>query len=579
MKGRKYLWWGLAVLLGGGAFLWIVRLWWLPWVLQLALSRYELDRLRYEAAQWDHLAEWTFYRLRLDKGYWHLEADTVTVRIWPTQKVSLGHARFWRSSEAFGFTSSESQVPTAPRLPLAALQRFLRQVQRIDTIEVAALEIPLGATVSLNKAGSVWHAELYRDTLYLTSSGEILPDEVRLACPAGRLSTQNGSFLAWDSVSGVLQISPEGFGVQLWGYGWTAFHRRIASRQLYYDSAGVAVQGYERSDSLCLSVRPLQLPLEADLELLWDKRHSTAEVRIEIARQPHRAFLQAFPKGFWITLGQAQLEGTSALNLRLRYDPALPETLALEVDWRPEGFAIRSWPGRSPLLLRESFLYQPYRSSRQILLSPENPDYLLFRQITPYVLHAVLHSEDGLFFYHRGFQRERFVQALLENWRCRCFRRGAGTITMQLVRNLLLTREKTLARKVEEILLTALIERFGLLSKQRMAELYFNMVEWGPEVYGLTEAAHFYFAKPPHELTIPEAIFLGVLLPQPKAYRYFVERESGCAVPSLAGHFRTIARYLVLQNYLPEDSVEAIHPGRVCLQPPAWQRDTLSLVP
>lgn len=208
-------------------------------------------------------------------------------------------------------------------------------------------------------------------------------------------------------------------------------------------------------------------------------------------------------------MGQAQLEGTSALTLQLRYDPALPETLALDIDWRPEGFAVRAWPGRSPLLLRESFVYHPYRSNRQILLSPENPDYLTFRQITPYVLHAVLHSEDGLFFYHRGFQKDRFLQAVRENWRCRCFRRGAGTITMQLVRNLLLTREKTLARKVEEILLTALIERFGLLSKQRIAELYFNMVEWGPEVYGLTEAAHFYFAKPPPRPDYSRGYFSG----------------------------------------------------------------------
>lgn len=579
VKRRGYIWAAIVALFGGLALLWVVRLWWLPWLLRLVLSRYELDRLRYEAAQWDSPTEWTFSQLRLDKGAWHLEADTVTVRLWPAQKVSIGRARLWRSPEAITSTSLEGEATSAPRLPTATLRRLLRQLQRIDTVGIAALETPFQVTVSLYKAGKIWRAQACRDTLCVRSAGELLSDGMRFACPAGRLSTEQGSYLAWDSLLGSLQVLPQGFSAQLQGYGWAAFHRRIASRSLRYDSAGLAVQAYEHADSLYLKVQPLQLPLEAELDLLWNKRDSTAELRLAIARQPHMAFLRAFPTGFWTTLGQAQLEGTSTLAFRLRYDPALPETLALDIDWRPEGFAIRAWPGRSPLLLREDLVYQPYRSPRKILLGPDNPDYLTFRQITPYVLHAVLHSEDGIFFYHRGFQKERFLQALLENWRCRCFRRGAGTITMQLVRNLLLTREKTLARKVEEILLTALIERFGLLSKQRMAELYFNMVEWGPEVYGLTEAAHFYFAKPPHELTIPEAIFLGVLLPQPRAYRYFVEWETGCAAPSLGGHFRTIARYLVLQNYLPEDSIEAIHPSRVCLQPPAWQKDTLSLRP
>lgn len=579
MKARKYLWWGLGILLAGFALLWLVRLWWLPWLLRLVLSRYEVDRLRYEAAQWDHPAEWTFFQLRLDKGSWHLEADTVSVSLWPSRKVSLGHARLWRSTDAPTGEPTPPALLSKSQVSLVAIRRLLRQLERIDTLSVIALEGPLEGTISLHKAGQTWHARVCRDTVCLNSSGEIYEDNIRFTCPAGRFSLPSGFFLAWDSLFGSVEVSLQAFSAELRGYRWEAFHRRVASRPLHYDSAGVVVQGYEGSDSLRLIVQPLQLPLQAELRSVWNKVDSTVELYLTIPRQPHSAFLRAFPAGFWTALGQAQLEGTSALAFRLRYDPALPETLALDIDWRPEGFNIRAWPGRSPLLLRETIIYRPYRSSRQILLGPENPDYLTFRQITPYVLHAVLHSEDGIFFYHQGFQKDRFLQAMRENWRCRCFRRGAGTITMQLVRNLLLTREKTLSRKVEEILLTALIERFGLLSKQRIAELYFNMVEWGPEVYGLTEAAHFYFAKPPHELTIPEAIFLGVLLPQPKAYRYFVDRQTGCALPSLAGHFRTIARYLVLQNYLPEDSIEAMQTERVCLKPPAWPKDTLSVVP
>lgn len=507
MKARKYLWWGLGILLAGFALLWLVRLWWLPWLLRLVLSRYEVDRLRYEAAQWDHPAEWTFFQLRLDKGSWHLEADTVSVSLWPSRKVSLGHARLWRSTDAPTGEPTPPALLSKSQLSLAAIRRLLRQLERIDTLSVIALEGPLEGTISLHKAGQTWHARVCRDTVCLNSSGEIYEDNIRFTCPAGRFSLPSGFFLAWDSLFGSVEVSLQAFSAELRGYRWEAFHRRVASRPLHYDSAGVVVQGYEGSDSLRLIVQPLQLPLQAELRSVWNKVDSTVELYLTIPRQPHSAFLRAFPAGFWTALGQAQLEGTSALTLRLRYDLALPETLALDIDWRPEGFNIRAWPGRSPLLLRETIIYRPYRSSRQILLGPENPDYLTFRQITPYVLHAVLHSEDGIFFYHQGFQKDRFLQAMRENWRCRCFRRGAGTITMQLVRNLLLTREKTLSRKVEEILLTALIERFGLLSKQRIAELYFNMVEWGPEVYGLTEQRIFTLPSPPMSLPFQKLSF------------------------------------------------------------------------
>jgi membrane peptidoglycan carboxypeptidase len=77
---------------------------------------------------------------------------------------------------------------------------------------------------------------------------------------------------------------------------------------------------------------------------------------------------------------------------------------------------------------------------------------------------------------------------------------------MQLIKNVFLTREKTVSRKLEEILLVYILENNRIVSR-RMLEVYFNIIEWGPNVYGIGEASRFYFQKSPSELTFNECLF------------------------------------------------------------------------
>jgi membrane peptidoglycan carboxypeptidase len=79
---------------------------------------------------------------------------------------------------------------------------------------------------------------------------------------------------------------------------------------------------------------------------------------------------------------------------------------------------------------------------------------------------------------------------------------------MQLIKNVFLTREKTVSRKLEEILLVYILENNRIVSKERMLEVYF-IIEWGPNVYGIGEASRFYFQKSPSELTFNECLFLS----------------------------------------------------------------------
>jgi membrane peptidoglycan carboxypeptidase len=109
------------------------------------------------------------------------------------------------------------------------------------------------------------------------------------------------------------------------------------------------------------------------------------------------------------------------------------------------------------------------------------------------------------------------------NLKARRFVRGASTITMQLAKNLFLSRDKTLARKVQEVVLTDYLEQ--AFSKEELMEIYLNVIEFGPSVYGIAAAADHYFGRTPAELNLAESLFLSSLLPAPR--RYAAMRDAG----------------------------------------------------
>jgi hypothetical protein len=88
-------------------------------------------------------------------------------------------------------------------------------------------------------------------------------------------------------------------------------------------------------------------------------------------------------------------------------------------------------------------------------------------------------------------------------------------------------------------------------------------------VYGLTEASEFYFAKSPYDLTLAEAIFLGLILPSPKNYRYFIDDSTHCARKSLESAFQRVGYFVSKANFVPEDSLRDLTPSQACLKGPA----------
>jgi len=157
---------------------------------------------------------------------------------------------------------------------------------------------------------------------------------------------------------------------------------------------------------------------------------------------------------------------------------------------------------------------------RPVLVGSANPNYMPLDQISPYLRKSVLTTEDPSFFSHRGFISEAFKQSIVKNIKTKKFSRGASTISMQLVKNAFLSREKTVSRKLEEILLVYILENNRIVSKERMLEVYFNIIEWGPNVYGIGEASQFYFQKTPSELSLNECLYLARIIPSPKKFMY-----------------------------------------------------------
>jgi len=178
-----------------------------------------------------------------------------------------------------------------------------------------------------------------------------------------------------------------------------------------------------------------------------------------------------------------------------------------------------------------------------------------YAQISSHLKRAVIASEDAGFIGHEGIDMDALEKAWEKNAQAeerasRSMGRladsrsslpppkppkivGGSTITQQLAKNLFLSGERTLLRKGQELLLTLMLE--GLLSKQRILEIYLNHVEWGEGVFGAEAAAQHYFRKPASRLGAVEGARLAVMLPRPK---YF-EIHTGSGY--LAARARTIA--------------------------------------
>ncbi len=142
--------------------------------------------------------------------------------------------------------------------------------------------------------------------------------------------------------------------------------------------------------------------------------------------------------------------------------------------------------------------------------------FVPYRQISPHLKRAAIVAEDIEFFSHEGFDVGEIRKALADAWDEREFPRGASTISQQLVKNLWLSPSRNPLRKVKEALLTRQLER--TLDKRRILELYLNVAEFGPGVYGAEAAGRRYFGRSAAVLDEDQAARLAAALTRPRSW-------------------------------------------------------------
>ena len=285
-------------------------------------------------------------------------------------------------------------------------------------------------------------------------------------------------------------------------------------------------------------------------------------LKLNIDKIPAQDFFASLPKGMFKNLDGVEAQGFLNYNLTFDVDMNLLDSLHFSFDLKKENFKLTR--GQSNFTrINEPFEYNAYEKGQLMqtfIVGRENPNFVPLGNISELLKNTILTAEDGAFFYHRGFNEEMFGKSIAANIKAGKFMRGGSTISMQLVKNVFLSRNKTIARKLEEALIVWLIENNHLVSKERMFEVYLNIIEWGPNMYGVGEASKFYFNKKPADLSLAECIFLTSIIPGPKMFKYSFD-EKGNLKGNLAAYYKLISGILLHKLVITDMEYEQLKPN------------------
>jgi hypothetical protein len=245
--------------------------------------------------------------------------------------------------------------------------------------------------------------------------------------------------------------------------------------------------------------------------------HDRVEARFAVPVSDCQKIFESIPRALVPKVASIAMSGSFALKTAFTFDTRRPDQV--KVDW---DLANRCRITGAPPEIDASRFSRPFKRTvidprgqpAEILSGPGTPDWVPLSAITPYMEAAVTTTEDGGFRYHGGFDKGAIKSSIRDDLTARRFIRGASTISMQVAKNLYLARDKNLSRKLQEAVLTVYLEQE--LTKDQILELYFNIVELGPMIYGVGPAAEYYFNTTPSDLSLGQAVYLASLLPSPK---------------------------------------------------------------
>lgn len=281
------------------------------------------------------------------------------------------------------------------------------------------------------------------------------------------------------------------------------------------------------------------------------REHFAASLAVDVSPAACQALLDSTPRGLLPIMQNVRMSGTFGAEGRVVFDSRMVDKLTLEYTIDDRCKVVEVPRELSKDRFAGTFTYRTYKPdpkggmiATETTTGPGSPNWTNIDDISPFMVAAVLTTEDGAFYKHHGFNHAAIKNSVAANLKAKRFVRGASTITMQLAKNLFLSREKTLSRKIEEVLLTDYLEQ--IFRKEDMMELYLNVIEFGPDVYGITRAAEYYFGRKPDELNLAECFFLASLLPSP--IRYGRQKEKGQVSETWSRHLRALMEIAAKNN-------------------------------
>ena len=278
---------------------------------------------------------------------------------------------------------------------------------------------------------------------------------------------------------------------------------------------------------------------------------------------PADNLFSSLPKGLFENFKGIKVSGQLSYNGYFEVDLAQIYSLKFESNLSSNNFKVEQYGVTDFRKMNGAFkhiVYQKDRVVRQIIVGNENPDFRTITQIPENLKNAILISEDPSFFWHQGFLISSFRLSIAKNIKEKKFARGGSTISMQLVKNVFLNQNKNIARKAEEALIVWLIENQHHTSKERMFEVYLNIIEWGPGVYGAGEAARFYFNKDVSELTLEECIFLATIVPRPRGFMYLFNDDGVTFKEYVLNYYNVISKRLLEREKISQTDFDKIIP-------------------
>ncbi len=252
-----------------------------------------------------------------------------------------------------------------------------------------------------------------------------------------------------------------------------------------------------------------------------DAARTRFALRVETPLAACGALMEAMPYGLAPLLDGIRMDGTFALKGSVEFDSRAPAKTGVELDVKNQCRVRTVPPAIAPRRFRAPWRREVKGADGlpvEIESGPGTPSWTNYEDISPHLETAVIVCEDGNFFGHHGIDYQAIQNSIRMNLEAGKFLRGGSTISMQLTKNLYLSRAKNLSRKLEEAVLTILLEQE--LSKHELIELYLNVIEFGPGIYGVRDAARYYFDEEPRRLSLGQALYLGSILPSPDTLHF-----------------------------------------------------------